>query len=77
MRDYTAAIQLHPTHFKALYNRAFSYDKMEQFEAAIMDYTAALRIDPKSANAYHNRGSTWEKVVEFFGSKDVDHVDGR
>ena len=29
--DYTSAIELNPKHFKALFNRAFCYDRMSNY----------------------------------------------
>ena len=44
-----------PRHFKALFNRGFSYDKLANFEAAIADYSAAICLDSTNAFAYYNR----------------------
>ena len=60
--DYTTAIRLNPTHCRAYYNRAFSYDRIQQYGAAIADYTKALEIEPNNATAYHNRGSLHERL---------------
>lgn len=35
---------LEPFHFKALFNRGFSYDKMGEHRRAIADYTLALQV---------------------------------
>ena len=47
---------------KAVYNRAFSYDKLGQHEKALADYTRALQMQPNNSTAYHNRGNTLEKM---------------
>ena len=60
------AMKADPNHFKAIYNRAFSYDKIGKYEMSIADYTSAIQLDSKNANAYHNRGSTRDKVMKYF-----------
>lgn len=52
------AISKEPTHFKAYFNRGFSYDKIGELDKAIEDYTHAIRLDTSSAYAYYNRYST-------------------
>lgn len=44
IEDYSRAIELAPNHFKAYFNRGFSYDKLGMYEKAIEDYTQALRV---------------------------------
>ena len=39
IRLYTEALQILPTHFKALFNRGFAYDKVGEYDKAIADYT--------------------------------------
>jgi tetratricopeptide (TPR) repeat protein len=48
-------LSLNPTYFKALFNRAFAYDKLNEYNKAIQDYTKALEIDPRNAYAYYNK----------------------
>ena len=43
---YTQALQILPTHFKALFNRGFACDKIGKFDMAIQDYSRAIEIDP-------------------------------
>lgn len=56
------AIALNPSHCRAYYNRAFSHDRLNQYEAAVADYSRALAIEPLNATAYHNRGSLYERL---------------
>jgi tetratricopeptide (TPR) repeat protein len=60
--DYTMATQLNPSHCRAYYNRAFSYDRLARYEEAIADYSRALDIEPENATALHNRGSLFERL---------------
>lgn len=48
--QYSRALALEPRHFKALFNRAFSHDKLGNYAAAIEDYSAAIAVD--SSNSY-------------------------
>jgi tetratricopeptide (TPR) repeat protein len=63
--EYSRAIELDPTHFKAYFNRGFAYDKLRNFTAAIADYSRALAIDPKNAYAYYNRGISYDRSGDF------------
>jgi tetratricopeptide (TPR) repeat protein len=47
---------------QAVYNRAFSFDKLGRHERALADYTHALQMQPNNSTAYHNRGNTLEKM---------------
>ena len=44
IEDYGKAIQLDIKHFKAYYNRAFCYEKLNKFKEAEDDYGEALRL---------------------------------
>ena len=35
VEEYTRALQANPRHFKALFNRAFSYDKLAEYQRAV------------------------------------------
>ena len=59
------AIDAVPNHFKAHFNRGFAYDKIGEYDLAILDYTIALEIDPKNAYAYYNRGISLDRKNDF------------
>lgn len=65
IENYTYALQIEPNHFKALFNRGFSHDKIGDYDAAIADYTAALRVKPGNAFAHYNRGISWDRKGEY------------
>lgn len=65
VREYSAALALNPTHFKALFNRAFSRDKLGQYAAALADYEAALRLDPTSSYAHYNAGIVRDRLGQY------------
>lgn len=56
------AIQLDNSHFKAYYNRAFCYDKVEDIQAAEKDYIQAVRLSPKNISALHHLATIQEKL---------------
>ncbi|CAM40447.1 conserved hypothetical protein [Leishmania braziliensis MHOM/BR/75/M2904] len=57
---YTKALEISPTHFKALFNRAFCEDKLKNYARAIDDYTAALELDPRNPFTYYNLGISYD-----------------
>ncbi|GET90910.1 hypothetical protein, conserved [Leishmania tarentolae] len=57
---YTKALELSPRHFKALFNRAFCEDKLQNYERAIEDYTAALDLDPSNPFTHYNLGISYD-----------------
>jgi len=44
IQDYSSALELKPDHFKALFNRAFCWDKIQNYSKANADYERALLI---------------------------------
>lgn len=59
---YSKALELEPWHFKALFNRGFTNDKLELHEEALVDYNAALQVDPSNSFTYYNRGIANDKL---------------
>ncbi|CBZ28979.1 conserved hypothetical protein [Leishmania mexicana MHOM/GT/2001/U1103] len=57
---YTKALELSPTHFKALFNRAFCEDRLKNYTRAIEDYTAALDLDPRNPFTHYNLGISYD-----------------
>lgn len=53
---------MNPTHKKALFIRASSYLKHEDFKSAINDCNTILEIDPFNANAFFLRGCAFQKT---------------
>lgn len=58
---YNGAIELNPSHFKAIFNRGFAFDKLGDVERAIRDYKQALQIEPANAFCYYNLGISLDK----------------
>ena len=50
------ALMFNPTHFKAIFNRGFAFDKLRMYNDAISDYTKAIEMESRNAFAYYNRG---------------------
>ncbi|GIL90855.1 hypothetical protein Vretimale_17174 [Volvox reticuliferus] len=68
VREYTRALELDPYHFKTLFNRGFTHDRLGELAAAVDDYTAALAVDPQSSYAHYNRGITRDRLQNFAGA---------
>lgn len=62
---YSKALEVLPTHFKALFNRGFAYDKIGEYDKAINDYTKAIEIDPQNAFTYYNKGISLDRKGEY------------
>lgn len=62
---YSQALQVHPQHFKALFNRGFAYDKLQNFEQAIADYSTAIAVEPNNAFTYYNKGISLDRMGAF------------
>ena len=54
--DFTQAIKLTRSLFRAYYNRRIGYYEKGEFEKAIADYSEAARLNPKYAEAFYGRG---------------------
>eukprot|EP00887_Chlorella_sp_A99_P002068 scaffold21.g2068.t1 len=76
--EYTAALAHDPCHFRALFNRAFSHDKLwarptppprppqlGDHRAALRDYEAAIALDPASSYARYNAGIAADRLGNF------------
>ena len=53
---YTVAIKEFPMFYRTYYNRAVTYQRMEDFNAAILDYQSALRLNPYHATSHFKLG---------------------
>jgi len=75
IQEYDEAIKLNP--YSAIYfsNRAFSYQKLEQFGAALTDASKAIELDKTYAKAYYRRGSALVALGKYKdGYKDFKQV---
>ena len=46
----------------AFHNRGISYDKLGEFEKAIVDFDTVIAMEPTNSVAYFNRGSTYDSM---------------
>jgi Tfp pilus assembly protein PilF len=63
--DYSKAIALVPSYYKAYINRAIVYSKMGQTEKAIADYDKVISLNPYSYEAYNNKGLIYSNAGSF------------
>lgn len=70
--DFSKAIELDPTHYKAHHHRAFSLNHIGKKQAAVTDMTAAIHLHPGDAELHFNRGvirsdlQLWEEAIADF-----------
>ena len=60
--QYTKTIEMNPSDFQALANRAETYQKLQKYTEAIADYTKVIELNPKDANAYYSRGLAYKAL---------------
>lgn len=65
---YSKAIDAKPDLANAYYNRAITYQKIEEYDKAINDYSKYIELKPGVADAYFGRGGA------FYGKKEYDRA---
>lgn len=63
--DYSKAIALVPSYYKAYINRGNVYSKMGQPDKAIADYDKVISLKPDSSDAYNNKGLVYSNTGSF------------
>jgi tetratricopeptide (TPR) repeat protein len=71
IKDYSKVIQIDPSFYFAIFNRANAYAKSKQFKKAIADYDWALQLDSNFKEAYYNRGL----IYLFMNNKNLAYED--
>jgi len=72
---YDEAIKLNPYNAVYFSNRAFAYQKLEQFGASVVDAARAIDLDKTYAKAYYRRGSALVALGKYkAGLKDFKKV---
>jgi tetratricopeptide (TPR) repeat protein len=56
LEDFTAAVEVDPTRWKAIHNRGVNYGLLGRHDEALADFTRVLELKPDYANAWFNRG---------------------
>lgn len=52
----TQSIRINPISATAFFNRGLSYQRLNDWDAAVGDFTEAIRVNPQYAEAYQSRG---------------------
>ncbi len=60
--DFIKAVEINPKYADAYYNRAITYDQLEQYDTAIKYFSKTIEINPKYAAAYNGRGVAYIKL---------------
>ena len=55
INSYTTSLNINPKYKIAFYNRALTYEKLNDFEKAIVDYHSAIDVDPKNNSELNNK----------------------
>ena len=70
INKYTKAIEILPSFYEAIDNRAFCYMDLGKIEEAIKDFKASLVIEPNNFTAIFSIGECYIKLGEFLKSKE-------
>lgn len=70
IEEYTAAINLIPTFYEALDNRAFCKMDLERWREAIVDFELSLQVHPDSLLAEFSIGECYYRLGEFAKAKE-------
>lgn len=68
IRDYTSAIHLDSTYFKAYYNRARLYERNRQYRLALYDIDKAIELNPLQHGVYGLRGNIYYSLEDYFNA---------
>ena len=58
-------LRLYPHAPVLLAQRGYAYDRLNDYEQAIVDFTEAIRLDPKYAVAYNGRGNACAELGDY------------
>ena len=62
VRDYSSALELNPSHFKSLFNRAFCFEKLDALDSSLIDYNQVLELQPGHQSALVSRASIHSRM---------------
>ena len=71
--DYSKMNQFDSTYFNAIYNRAFTYEMIGDFENALLDANRAIELNPDDAHAWKLRGNIHMLFGEY-GEAVIDYT---
>jgi len=71
INTYTQAIELFPTFFEAVDNRAFLYMELGDYSTALRGFDESLRINPDGNSAFFSRG---ECLLRLGSLEEAQHV---
>lgn len=64
IKDYTRVLELDPKNQLALYERAWAYCLMSEYNSAVTDFSALIKLNPtyEYGSVYQSRGWTYEQL---------------
>lgn len=62
LKDYTSALSLNPNYLNALFNRANTYENLQEPALALNDYNHYLQLDAKDGTVYYKRSYLFFKA---------------
>ena len=65
VEEYSKLIELKPTLSTFWLERAFAYEKLKQYDLAIVDCSKVIEMYPKSASAWNIRGFAQERLGQW------------
>lgn len=70
IKHYTEELTKDTDRAMNYYQRALVYQKIKQYNLAILDYNNAIKLTPESSNAYFNRGLTYYQAMQLDAALD-------
>jgi tetratricopeptide (TPR) repeat protein len=72
INDFTLAINLNPEHFKAIFNRAFCFEKLCFYEESLNDYETCLKLQPTNHNVIFTIANLKSRLGDDFIPQAID-----
>lgn len=69
--EYDTAIELVPTFFEAIDNRAFTYMELGQWREALNDFDQSLRVNPQGVTAFFSKGECLMKLNDLTAAEAI------
>ena len=68
LNNFNISISLNNQCMECYYNRAKTFEKLNDLEQAINDYSSVIKLNSSYSNAYYDRGNVKVKKKDYFGA---------